>query len=293
MKSVCCFTALLSAVAVPAATNETAGSRADIAYSANISHTFDSRLERHDVNYGDFNATMMRASATKTWAFDNAWSLNAGPAFAYTRFDASSRAPIPGEGYVTAVQLGADWKINDKWGLRGDVRPGLYSDFQDISFGDFNAPFIAAVSYQVNPTLLAVLAIGVNLRSDLGTIGGPGVRWKPADRWLLNFIMPKPVVEFSLAPAVTLYGGGEWRTSSFRVGEDFGRVPAARHLSDDDFSYRELRALGGVRWRISGELVIDFEGGYALDRRAEYRDAEFEVDGGSAPFLQVGVGGSF
>src|SRR5205085_12518626 len=131
------------------------------------------------------------------------------------------QAPLPERGYVTALLLGGDWQINEKWALHADIRPGLYTDFEDISFADFNAPFIAALSYRVSSNFLAVLGLGVNLRSDLGTIGGPGIRWRFADQWTLNLILPKPVIEFAVAPAVTLYGGGEWRSFSFRTAEDF------------------------------------------------------------------------
>jgi hypothetical protein len=290
MKAACATIALLF---LGYAANADTNAPSAIAYSVNVSHTFDSELERHHIDYGDFSATLLRASAVRSWSPNEQWSWRAGPVFEYARFDADRQAPLPERGYVTALLLGGDWQINDRWGLHADIRPGLYSDFEDISFADFNAPFIAAVSYRVSSNFLAVLALGVNLRSDLGTIGGPGIRWRFAELWTLNLILPKPVVEFAVAPSVTLYGGGEWRSFSFRTAEDFTSPGGSRRLRDDDFSYRELRGLAGARWQPSRKFNVALEGGYAFDRRAEYRDASVELDGGSAPFLQISMGGAF
>lgn len=262
-------------------------------YSASISYTAEGEVERHGKDLGDLSVTWTRASYALSGSIDDRWRWHAGPWFEFTHFDVSPRALLPDEGYVTALQLGGVWQINPRWTARLDIRPGLYSDFEDISGSDFNAPFVVAVTYASSSNVLWVLGLGVNWRSDLGTIGGPGVRWQFAEDWTLNLVLPKPTIDYQLTRDVAVYAGGEWRSSYFRVNEHFGTSRSRPVLNDDDFTYRELRALAGARWAFSRQLYVNLEGGYAFNRRAEFRDADVTMKIDGAPFVQLGVGGAF
>jgi len=262
-------------------------------YSASTSFTAEGEITRHGSDYGNLSSTLTRASYVASRAINEQWRWSVGPLIEYSRFEATKRALIPEEGFVTALHLGAVWQINEPWSARFDIRPGLYTDYKDVSGSDFNAPFVAAVTYACSSNLMWVLGIGVNLRSDLGTIGGPGVRWRFADDWTLNLILPKPTIDYTLMRGLDLYAGGEWRSTYFRVGENFGSARGKPVLNNDDFTYRELRGVAGLRWTIARELRIDLEGGYAFNRRAEFRAADVTIKADGAPFVQLAVGGSF
>src|SRR5687768_956031 len=58
------------------------------------------------------------------------------------RFDFSgSQADVPGSLTALAFKLGYARTLTSRWSLRAEIDPGLYSDFEDISGDDFNAPF--------------------------------------------------------------------------------------------------------------------------------------------------------
>jgi len=262
-------------------------------YSADVSHSFDSSLERGSSEFGDFNATLHRGQVTALipWRETQSWSV--GPLWEFGHFNAGSSAPVPEDVYSAALRLGYGAQFKEHWSFRAEIRPGLYSDFEDISFDDFNAPVLLTLTYQVNPRLLLALGLNVNLRSDLATIGGPGVRWQFADDWTLNLFLPKPTVERTINDSVSIYAGGEWRSSAFRLAEDFGSRRGRPRLNDEDFSYRELRVLAGTRWQVSPALGVALEGGCAFQRKMEFRQADTAFNADGAPFVQFVASGSF
>ena len=75
----------------------------------------------------------------------------------WQRFDSSkpAGAPLLSSLQSAEVVLGADWQINDRWHMRGELLPGIYSDFRDFSAADFSTPLVGEVSYRFNARLEA------------------------------------------------------------------------------------------------------------------------------------------
>lgn len=262
-------------------------------HSADVSHSFESELERGSTDLGHFSATLHRGQVTAAIPLSDTHSLSIGPGWEHGHFDSDAGIPIPDDLYAAALRLGYSIRFKESWTFRAEARPGIYSDFEDISFDDFNAPVLLTLTYQLNPRLLLAVGLNVNFRSDLATIGGPGVRWQFADDWTLNLFLPKPTIEHHLNDAVSLYAGGEWRSSAYRVAQDFGSDRGLPGLDDNDFSYRELRGLAGIRWQVNRTLGVAFEGGYAFQRKMEFRQADTTFKANGAPFVQLVVNGSF
>ena len=68
--------------------------------------------------------------------------------------------------------------MDEKWALRFEADPGLYSDFEDINGDDFNAPLALRLTWSQSSNLTWVVGIGADWRSGTPVIGGPEVRWK-------------------------------------------------------------------------------------------------------------------
>jgi hypothetical protein len=100
-------------------------------------------------------------------------------------------------------------------------------------------------------------------------------------------------LEYTPSRAWTFYVGGELQGGSYRLAEDFGNEHGRPELNGDKFAYREIRALGGVRWALARSLRLSLEAGYAADRRFEFREADWEFQARGAPFVQVLAAGSF
>lgn len=226
-----------------------------------------------------------RASDRLTWG--------GGPIWQGLWLDASEAAPLPESAQALALRLSGQWVPAERWSVQADVRPGVYSDWEDLSGRDFNAPALIAGSYQINSNLVVLAGVNINLWSQLATIGGPGVWWKFADAWTLNLVLPKPTLEYAPVRPLKLFVGGEIRGGAYRVGEDFGRQHGRPGLDGDKFAYRELRAGGGVEYRLGPHWRLILEGGYAFDREFEFREADWAFRAEGAPYGQLGVRATF
>lgn len=262
-------------------------------YALEFSHSTDSALNQGNTVLGDFDASWLRASYAANIRISEAYSWSFGLQWDHARFDIPAGAPVPEDIYGLALRLGSMWQLNDRWSLRSDLRPGLYTDFEDISGGDFNVPFTVALGYDVNPDLQVVFALNVDLRREFPVVGGPGLIWRFADGWRLSLLVPRPQIEFTASESLTLFAGGELRATAVRVAEDFGTANALPVLDDDQVTYRELRVGGGLRWQFHRLFRLAAEGGYALDRRFEFDRANLLLNGDGAPFFTVSVAGTY
>lgn len=260
---------------------------------ADFSYSGAGDLEWRGRDFGSTDTWHARVNYTALWSPHERFSWGLGPAWSYHAFGVADELPLPDDAQSLALRLALNWRFADRWMLRTDVRPGLYSDFADISSDDFNAPFFIAGGYQFSTNLIVVAGLNVNFRSELATIGGPGLWWRFADRWTLNLLLPKPTIEYSPTRALDLYVGGGIEGGGWRVSEHLGSDHGAPAIDNDSLGYRELRAGAGVRYRFGPLLRLSLEGGYTLDRRFEYRDSDETFDLENAPYLEFTISGRF
>lgn len=260
---------------------------------AEVSHSFASEISRGSRTLGDLSATHARAGWLGSFRANERWTWLGGAEWRGIGFERPSGSPIPGEVHGVAAKLGAEWNISERWTLRMETDPGLYTDFEDVSLDDFNAPFGLRATYTPSPALTWVLGLNVDARSGLPIIGGPGVRWRFAPDWTLSLILPRPRMELAATRSITAFVGGELKGGSWRVAEDFGRRRGEARLDQEMIDYREIRAGGGVRWRLDEHWSVSFDAGWVVDRRFTFDREDVLLNGDGAPYLQAGVLGRF
>jgi hypothetical protein len=213
---------------------------------------------------------------------------------AWRRFDFSgSSADVPESLTALALKIGYTRELSPRWSLRAEIDPGLYSDFEDLGSGDFNAPFGLRALYAASRELQWGVAVFVDPRSSRPVIGGVGARWRWAPRWTLLAFMPAPRVEYALTPELGLFVGAQLRSGTFRVAEDFGRKRGRPMLDDQDVDFREITVGGGMRWQARPGLTVHAGLGWMLDRRFEYENRELLLNGDGAPVFSLSVNGAF
>lgn len=262
-------------------------------YQLEFSHSADGGLRRGGALMGDMDASWLRAGWSAGFAASPDYQWSVGLQWDHVRFDVPGGAPMPEDIYGLALRLGSNWRLGERWNLRSEARPGLYTDFEDISGGDFNVPFTVALGYTVNPDLQVLVAVNVDARREFPVVGGPGVIWRFAEGWRLSLVIPRPQIEFAVTPSLTLFAGGELRATAVRVSEDFGTARAEPVLDDDQLTYRELRVGGGARWQFSRRFRLTVEGGQVLDRRLEFDRGDVLLNGDGAPYFTVALAGSY
>lgn len=209
-------------------------------------------------------------------------------------FGLPSNAVIPNTLQSTALVLGLDFQLGESWIGRVEVEPGLYGDFHDPDTGDFNAPFIAGVSYIASASLQWVAGVSVDVYRRYPVIPAVGVRWNVGSGWTINAVLPTPRLEYSWNKPLTLYAGAEFKDIAYRVADDFGDKHARSKLNAAIMEYDELRVGAGLTWKAASALSLELEGGYMPYREFNFHRAEFGLKTKQgAPYGQVALSAKF
>lgn len=211
-------------------------------------------------------------------------------------FSLPDAAPLPNTLQSTNLIIGFDIQLADQWLMRVEAAPGFYSDFVDLSSRDINVPVIIGASYLVNKDLQWVFGLSIDMWREYPVLPGAGVRWKFADQWVLNFILPKPRVEYELDKATTLFVGGDLKGGTYMVNGDFGKSHGKSHgnLNQTVVEYSEARIGGGVAWKPIPFLTVEAQTGAVVMREFNFSRADTKMHSDEpAPYGEVALSGSF
>jgi hypothetical protein len=76
--------------------------------------------------------------------------------------------------------------------MRAELQPGMYGDLSHLDGRRFNAPLMMGFVYLIDADLQWFIGLRVDLRSNYPVVPAAGVRWKFADLWTLNLMLPAP-----------------------------------------------------------------------------------------------------
>lgn len=250
-------------------------------------------LGEGSVGLGDMTALMTRVAVPFRIASSERFEWSTGIEWQRWSFGLPQGAAVPNSLQTVNATIGAQWNFADSWTARVELQPGVYSDFEDISGGDFNAPGKLGLIWKVNPTLQLVAQVGVDVRRSNPVLGGIGARWQFADDWTLSLLLPRPQLEYRLVPSTTLFAGASILGGTFRVADDLGTRTGRPELNSQDLEYREIRIGAGVRTRLGDRVTLQAEGGWAVDRRFHYDDANLLLNGDGAPYVGASLSVAF
>ncbi|MBI5685587.1 MAG: hypothetical protein HZC54_10950 [Verrucomicrobia bacterium] len=221
--------------------------------------------------------------------------LRAGVEWERLSFGLNGAAPLPNTLQQISGILGFDCALNEQWLLRVEAHPGLYSDFKDLSFHDLNSPVIFGASYLVDANLQWFLGLRVDPRSRYWIVPAAGVRWKFADEWTLNLLVPQPRLEYELNKQWQLFLGARVLGGSYRLAEDFGvRHGVDPRANDTTLDFVEARVGPGVSWKVLPNLTIEAEVGCMVYREFEFDDPHTVFRSNRpAPYAQLSCHASF
>jgi hypothetical protein len=226
--------------------------------------------------------------------------LRVGVDFERFSFGLPNRSPLPNTLQSTSLIVGADYNLNDQWTLRLEAAPGVYSDFNDISFSDVNAPITLGAAYAVNKDLQWFFGINADFRREYPVLPGVGVRWKFADQWTLMLLIPKPQIQYAVLPNLNLFLGADLKGGTYKVDQQYGTyhqnfgLVENRRLNNATVSYQEVRVGGGATWKINPAISLEAESGAMVMRTFDFYDQDFKVHAnGVAPYGRLGVKAEF
>jgi len=257
---------------------------------ASVSYSFPSELRQVGADLGELDTAIFQATYIESVKQSERFRWLLGGQWQRVQASVPSGVPLPDTLQSAAAVIGFDWFFHDRWRARLEVFPGVYSDFQDISGDDFNAPFYFEVSYALGPNLLVGGQLNVNVRREAPVLGAVGVRWKFAEDWLLSLWFPRPRIEYFPAEGVTLFAAANIVAGAFVVADDLGRDHSRPDLDGQAVDFRQVQIGGGLRYTIREKLAIELSGGWTLDQRYDYYDRGLEFESSGAPYAQIGFG---
>ena len=261
-------------------------------YLAEETYVGDADVRRGDRAVRDFDESdsILRFVFTPRVSFG---VLRLGAEWERFSFGFNGPAPLPNTLQSTSFVIGLDTQFSDSILVRFEAEPGLYGT-NHLSFDQVNVPFIAGGTYIYSPSLQFVLGISIDVERRYPVIPAAGFRWKVSRLWVLNAVMPTPRIEFEAAKGATLYLGANIKQTNFRMDDDFLSNRRNPRLESAVLTYSEVRAGGGIDWKISPSVTLTAEAGYQPYRNFDFYRANIRFhEDGSAPYGMISLHGAF
>jgi hypothetical protein len=262
-------------------------------YSAGYSWSGESDLER-GAALGGVSVHHVEGSFSGRAPVNEATTFTYGAAFSINEFEADAGLPLPDRLGELTFNLGITRRFSPQWSGSAFLRPGIYSDLEDFSSDAVNAPGLMMANFAQSADLVWTFGAAVNPFSDRILMPVAGVRWKFAPRWMFNLGFPRAGFTWEANERLSLRAGLGIQGGSYRVTENLGSPAAGvRRLANTYVQYREIRFGAGADWALSKTVSLVVEAGVMTDRRFEYYDRDYTLNGSAAPYLTLGVNGRF
>ncbi len=258
-------------------------------YEFNVGYSASGGVEGNGGSLGDVAVTSFGGSVRTFRPLDRQGrGLILGLAWEDYQLDVDPGVPLPDQLRELQLVLGLNYPLNERWTAGVLARPGLASDFDSITSDDVNLPVLLSLRYTRSPELVWLFGLNVDPFSEYPVIPLVGVRWQFAPQWTFSLGLPRTGVAYAITEKLTLNGGVSMSGGSFHVGE--AQAPGIR---DTLLSYREIRVGVSADYHLSPALAVGVEMGSTVQRKFDYFDRDFDLDGDNVGYLRLSVSGKF
>lgn len=176
---------------------------------------------------------------------------------------------LPPQLYKIALDIQADVQITPRLGLSLGVTPGLWTDFMRVTGDDIRIPARLLGTAALWDGLF--IAGGVVWTDNFyrNVLPGIGVIWDVNDRTRLELLWPRSKIGYRITEEFELYGIFERGGNTYNI--------RANEI-DEDFQYRDLRLMLGVKSDHWSRVSLFAEAGVAFDRKMRFEvQPDFDV----------------
>lgn len=281
------------AVAQPSATM-----RPDLLASVdfNVSTSSDEEIARGPTAIGSVAVKQFGASVSARRAWSDSTSLVYGVAFNIHDLELSSSfLPLPEDLTELSLNLGVQHRFDARWSAAAYLRPGFYGDFANGLDGDsFNAPLLVMAMFAQSRELVWSFGLNANGFSDNPVIPIVGVRWQFAPQWLFSVGFPRTGLTYEVNDRLKLRAGASFAGGSFRITKNLGvPAPGVARLANTFLDFREVRAGVGLDYALTKASELSLDVGAVTDRKFDYFDKNYRLDGDGGLFVALAIKGSF
>jgi hypothetical protein len=216
-----------------------------------------------------FDFEINRFEVSSTFAvpifYNTATPLLVTPGFAFNFLEGpvsgATGPDLPAQLYDAYLDLAWYPRWYDWLGAELGLRPGIWSDFDNVNSDSFRLLGRALASVSVAPNLDVLFGAVYLDRVDVKLLPAGGVYYRPTPEWDLYLVFPNPKVRRFVtaignsklyAYAAGEYGGGSWTVE--------------RKARDDRIDYNDIRLIGGIEWETQTFIRGHLEIGYVWDR---------------------------
>jgi hypothetical protein len=224
--------------------------------------------------------------------FSDGVKLLAGVFGSYTDLDITGAVPLPDRLQSVGLALGVskdltEW-IGPRWIGTVMARPNFSSDSSSLSGSDFNLPVSLSFGYKQSPTLAWDVGVNVNPQGNNIILPLVGVRWEFAPDWIASLGFPQTGIAYKFSRSLTFKTGARFQGGTYHIG----KAPAPG-LDDTWLEYREIRVGAGFDYQILKNLTAGLDAGAVVNRKFDYFDRNYDVDGNSVSYFTISLRARF
>lgn len=270
----------------------------DLLVSVDVTSSFSSRedIARGSTVLGTLAVDQFGFSASARQSWSQQTTLVYGVAVNSHDFKASvSTLPIPDDLTELSLNLGLQHRHNERWSSAVFLRPGFYGDLDDGLDADaLNAPLLALANYAQSRDLIWSFGLNVNPFSDNSVLPIVGVRWQFAPDWLFSVGFPRTGVTWKATDRLSLRTSVAFSGGSFRLTRNLGS-PAAGipRLANTFVDFREVRVGLGADYALTDRTTLSLDAGAVTDRKLDYFNKGYRLDGDGGTFVSLAIKGAF
>lgn len=255
--------------------------------SSSYSYSSKSDVERNG-KLGSVAVSQLEFEAAFSLPAPDTWRFSSALSWQRTGLDLSGAVPLPdkleriGVSFMAIKDLAQE--IGPGWTAVARISPSFSSDDGAISGDSFSLFGLAALGKKVSPTFSWQAGIVGVTRGDMKVIPMVGVRWLFAPDWELSVGFPRTGVAYKVSEALRLNAGVMVQGGTYYLSH----APAIG-LGHTYLDYREFRAGLGAEYQFSKNFSAILDGGVTLDRRFDYYDRNFKLNGDSATYGRLSL----
>lgn len=288
-----CATLTSGAFAQPSATM-----RPDLLASVEFNASYSSREEvaRGPQTLGSLSVRQYGVSVAGAQRWDDATTLLYGVAAQQFDLDQGGAAglPLPAQLTEISLNLGVQRRLDARWSAALYLRPGFYGDFEDGLGGSFNLPALLLANYAPSRELIWSFGVNANPFSDNPVLPIAGVRWRFAPQWLFSVGFPRSGFTWEATDNLSLHAAAGFAGGSFRVSRNVGSPTAGlARLAHTFVDFREVRVGLGLDCKLGERVTLSANAGLVTDRKFDYFDKNYRLDGDAGTYVSLALKGAF
>jgi len=188
------------------------------------------------------------------------------PSFTGHLLQGPSSTDLPPQVYDVQLEFRTPRQLTERLAMDLAVAPSIFSDFHNMSRHAYRVTGRGLALYQLWPEFQVVMGVAYLGRQDVQILPVGGFIWTPADNVRIEAIFPRPRFAHHF---LTWYKTDWWWYAAGEFGGNSYAIERATG-ANDEFTYRDFRAVLGLEKKKDAGLFHRWEVGYVFGREIEY-----------------------